>query len=163
MTEQKKQKTSDWVSQHRHIPVNQCVNSQSFLATHDTITTSRCIFCDRRQLSLMKDWHSDTTGNGMLSLSALHFSVSSISSIIFQAVKNIAYTDNCGWRNLPGIFVGCLVFYVLETYNGISGRVPTSDSAHSWQFYSAALIGAWTDSPLSHIILTLSQSVLALS
>ena len=35
----------------------------------------------------------------------------------------------------------CLLFYVLETSMVISGRVLTSDSAHSWWLYRAAALG----------------------
>ena len=35
----------------------------------------------------------------------------------------------------------CLLFYVLETYTVISGRVPTCESAHSSRLYSAAPLG----------------------
>ena len=46
-----------------------------------------------------------------------------------------------------------------------SGCVWTHDSAHTWQFYDAASLGnqAAGTIPLSHIILTLSKPVLALS
>ena len=70
------------------------------------------------------------------------------------------------------VFILCniclLLFYVLATSEVISEWVPTCDSAHSWQFYSATPLGNQATStmtciPLSHIILTLSQPVLALS
>ena len=35
----------------------------------------------------------------------------------------------------------CLLFYILETFKVISGRVPTCDRVHSWRFYSAAPLG----------------------
>ena len=46
----------------------------------------------------------------------------------------------------------------------VGGWVPTCDSAHSWGLYSAASLGhqAIDTVPLSHIILTVSEPVLAL-
>ena len=41
---------------------------------------------------------------------------------------------------LEGIFL-FVEFYVLETSKVISGRVPTCDSAQSWQLYHAAQLG----------------------
>ena len=66
-----------------------------------------------------------------------------------------------GGRNAALAF--CLLFYVLATSNGISGRVPTCDSANSWRLYNTASLEhqtPWPDIPLSHIILTLSQPAL---
>ena len=63
----------------------------------------------------------------------------------------------------------CLVlFHVLATTKVIWGQVLTCDSLHSWQLYSAAPLGKrlsapWPDIPHSHIILTLSKPVLAIS
>ena len=57
-----------------------------------------------------------------------------------------------------------LLFYILAISKVISGWVPTYDSAHSWQLYSASPPGCQHyDNPLGHIILTLSEPVLAVS
>ena len=52
-----------------------------------------------------------------------------------------------------------LFFYVLATSKIMAGQVLICDSVHSWQLYNAA---PQRDIPLSHIILILSQSILAL-
>ena len=45
------------------------------------------------------------------------------------------------------LFVVCLLlFYVLSTFNVISGLVLTSDSVHSWQLYSVPPLGDQTAS-----------------
>ena len=60
-----------------------------------------------------------------------------------------------------------LVVYVLATSKVIRGRVPICDSAHSWRLYSAPRYETRPPAPrpatpLSHIILTLSEPVIAL-
>ena len=41
----------------------------------------------------------------------------------------------------PNKVVCLLLVYVLPTYKGISGWVPTFTSVHSWQLYSAGQLG----------------------
>ena len=54
------------------------------------------------------------------------------------------------------------VFYVPATSKVISRCVATYDRVHSWRLYSAAPLGNQaTHIPLSRIILTLSEPVLA--
>ena len=53
-----------------------------------------------------------------------------------------------------------LLFYVLATYQVMSGEVPTCGSVHSWRFYGAASLGdqaVSTMTPYSALSLTLSQ------
>ena len=72
-------------------------------------------------------------------------------------------------EQIPGGFIRfLLLFYVLVTSEVITQQIPTCDSAHSWRLYNAASLGQQTASTitccmLSHIILTLTQPVLALS
>ena len=61
-----------------------------------------------------------------------------------------------------------LLFYILATSMLISGWVPTCDSTHSWWFielphWETRMSALCPDIPLSHIILTLTQPILALS
>ena len=51
-----------------------------------------------------------------------------------------------------GVCIRVLEFYVLATSKVIAGWILTCDSAHSWSFYSAALLGYQTHDRISHSI-----------
>ena len=80
-------------------------------------------------------------------------------------------TATSGPARCEAVLHGCgtslvgVIDYLLAISKVISGRVATCDSVRAWRINSAASLRHHTTStiPLSHIIMTLSQAVLALS